>query len=159
MFNLLWKERSTMDFCSTDKKLIVEIMNQYHVHPSFEVLTLAGMNRSGNTASNSQNWVSRKQLYQQYCFSFILSVPIGKWKKFVGLPKWDLHFELTLNTKCHLKTYTRRDGVHSYKNENKKLLFLRHRLWTETEESATTCFHHEKLLISKYHLLQKENSL
>jgi hypothetical protein len=26
---------------------------------------------------------------------------------------------------------------------------------TEIEESATICFHHEKLLLSKYHLLQK----
>jgi hypothetical protein len=67
-------------------------------------------------------------------------------------------FGLILNTGCHLKTYTRRVGLYSYaslQNENKELLLMRFGPKTEVEESATISFHHEKLLLSNYHLLQQ----
>jgi hypothetical protein len=63
-------------------------------------------------------------------------------------------FGLMLNRECHLKTYTIRVGPYSYaelQNENKDECGPK----TEVEESATICFHHEKLPLSKYHLLQK----
>jgi hypothetical protein len=66
-------------------------------------------------------------------------------------------FGLILNTECHLKTCTRRVGLYTYadlQNENKELLLMRCGPKTEIEESATICFHHEKLFLSEYHQLQ-----
>jgi hypothetical protein len=67
-------------------------------------------------------------------------------------------FGLILNAECHLKRYTRRVGLYSYadwQNENKGLLLMKCEPKTKVQESATVCFHHEKILLSKYHLLQK----
>jgi hypothetical protein len=67
-------------------------------------------------------------------------------------------FGLILNTECNLKTYTRRVGLYSYadlQNENKELLLMRRGPKTEVQESATICFHHEKLLLSKYSCSKK----
>jgi hypothetical protein len=68
-------------------------------------------------------------------------------------------FGLMLNTACNLKKKnTRRLGLYSYadlQNENKELLLMKGGPKTEAEESASVCFHPEKLLLSKYNLLQK----
>jgi hypothetical protein len=68
-------------------------------------------------------------------------------------------FGLVLNIECDLKIYARRVGLYSYadlQSENKKLLFMRCGPKTEVEESATICFYHEKLLLSKCCLHQKK---
>jgi hypothetical protein len=62
------------------------------------------------------------------------------------------------NTEGHLNTYRGKAGLYSYsglQHGNKELLLTRCRQKPEVVESATICFHHEKLLLSKYHLLQR----
>jgi hypothetical protein len=76
---------------------------------------------------------------------------------------WPTHneaksFGLILNTVYHLKTCTRRVGLYRYadkQNENKELVLMRCGPKTKVGESANICFHHKKLLLSKYHLLQE----
>jgi hypothetical protein len=77
----------------------------------------------------------------------------------VRRPNETCTFELILNTECH---YTRIVGFYSYadlQNENNELLLMRCEPKTEVEGSGTICFHHEKLLLSKYQLLQKKKNL
>jgi hypothetical protein len=53
---------------------------------------------------------------------------------------------------------TRRVGLYSnanLQNENKELLLMRCGPKAEVEESTAFCFHHEKLLLSEYHLFQR----
>ncbi len=58
---------------------------------------------------------------------------------------------------CHLKTFSRKQGLHSindFSAEDQKLLALRGGL--ELNQDSVVCYHHENTLLKKYEFLQRE---